>query len=95
MFTKARYSWYQYYDSCSLRITLAVKKQTQPVPHLIYYKSKDLFIAFMNLLFKKAKTFPLKKKKKTENSHINFVQYNFLELLRFCHTHYNGGFSPV
>ena len=62
-----------------------MKKQTQPVPHLIYYKSKDLFIAFMNLLFKKAKTnIPIKnktKQKKTpENSHINFVQYNFLEL---------------
>ena len=60
-----------------------MKKQTQPVPHLIYYKSKDLFIAFMNLLLKKAKTnIPIKtKQKKTpENSHINFVQYNFLEL---------------
>ena len=62
-----------------------MKKQTQPVPHLIYYKSKDLFIAFMNLLLKKAKTnIPIKtkqnKKKTPENSHINFVQYNFLEL---------------
>lgn len=65
---------------------------TQEISRASVHKHDSIIFSFKN----KIKTLPLKKKKKkTENSHINFVQYNFLELLRFCHTHYNGGFSPV